>query len=205
MTESTRGVRAQAGVGTVILLVAALLVAATTIGVFFEVAGTVEDDTAAAGSNAAEEFTGQLEVLAASGTVDDGTIEVVNLTVKQGTDSGTTDLRTATVQWIGPNGAETLTNAGTADDGPDFGITTVVDEDGSGPVLSSDTDRAILTIDPGTGINATTTVDGRTVDIDETGPALEPGDRVTIDIVTDGETRYPISVPLELDRSTVEL
>jgi len=197
--------RGQVGVGTVIVLIAVLLVAVTTVGVFFEVAGTLQGDTGAAGEAASDRFTGQLEVVAVTGTVQDGTVEVVNITVGQATQSGTTDLRDATVQWVGPGGAATLVWAGADADGPTFGLTTVRDDDGSGPVLDSVRDRAILTVDPGSGINATTEVDGETVDVRQVGPALEPGDTVDVAVVTDGSARYRIQVPLTLDGETVEL
>jgi flagellin FlaB len=197
--------RGQVGIGTIIVLVAALLVAITTVGVFFEVAGSLQSDTAATSEGAADRFTGRLEVIAVTGTVQDGAVEVVNVTVGQASATGATDLRAATVQWVGPAGAPTLVWAGRTD-GPGFGITAVRDADGSGLVLNDDRDRAVLTIDPGTGINATTTVDGETVDIEETGPALEPREQVTVDITTDTTTSYRIQVPVSLpDSGTVDL
>lgn len=197
--------RAQIGLGTIIVLIAVLLVAVTTVGVFFEVAGTLQGDTETAGDATADRFTGRLEVVAATGTVQDGTVEVVNVTVGQATNRGVTDLREATVQWVGPAGAETLVWAGTDEAGPTFGITPVRDDDGSGRVLTSDSDRAVLTIDPGPGINATTEIDGETVDIRQVGPALEPGETVAVDVVTDETTSYRLRVPLTLEGESVEL
>lgn len=193
--------RAQAGIGTLIILIAALLIAAMAAGVFFETAGVLEGQTQETSDDVSGQLNGRIDVIVVSGQVQDGEIEVVNLTVKSG---GTVDLREVTIQWLGPSTTETLVWAGSDSDGPTFGVTMVEGDDDW--VLDEDTDRAVLTIDPGTGINATTTIDGETVDIEETGPPLQENDEVTVNVVTDSQTTYDIRVPQSLGSSgTVEL
>ncbi|MFC7132886.1 MULTISPECIES: archaellin/type IV pilin N-terminal domain-containing protein [Salinibaculum] len=192
MTPHTRE-RGQAGIGTLIILIAAMLIAALSVGVMFETTGLLQGKTASASGDVSDQITGQIEIIAVSGQVYDGTtVDVVNVTVKSA-DGKAVDLRDATIQWVGPSGAATLVWAGANATGPTFGITMV----GSAGqrVLADDTDRATLTIDPGDAINATTRIDGQTVDIEETGAGLQPGDRVSVDIVTDSTTTYSLRVP----------
>jgi archaellin len=195
--------KAQSGIGTLIILIVALLIATTTAGVLFEVTGLLQGETGSASDDAADQLSGQLAVVAATGDVENGTIEVITLTVK--TDgSGTVDLRDATIQWVGPSGATTLVWAGSNSSGPSFGAT-LVNGDGP-PVLTRESDRASLVIDPGTAVNATTTIDGRTVDIEETGPALEANTQVDLSLVTESTTTYRILVPVSLEgKSRVNL
>lgn len=195
-SDRKAGEKAQSGIGTLIILIAALLIATTTAGVLFEVTGFFQGETESASDDTADQLSGQLAVVAATGDVENGTVELVTLTVKTA-GSGTVDLRDATIQWLGPSGATTLVWAGTESSGPSFGAT-LVNGDGP-PVLTRESDRASLVIDPGTAINATTTIDGRTVDIEETGPALNASTQVDLSLVTDSTTTHRLLVPVLLE------
>ncbi|WP_340097869.1 archaellin/type IV pilin N-terminal domain-containing protein [Salinibaculum salinum] len=178
--------RAQSGIGTLIILIAAILVATMAAGVFFDVAGLLQGETASTSEGVSQQFDGRLEIVSVSGEVSDDTVDRVNVTVKLSSDSGTADLSAATIQWIGPAGVETLTWDGQNTTGSTFGITVFGRPD---TVLDAGTDRATFTIDPETF-----------------GSALEPGDTVTITIGTDSELVYRLRVPRSLEgKSTVGL
>lgn len=203
-TGDRQETRAQAGIGTLIILIAALLVASIAVGVFFETTGFLSGKTTATSDDVSDQLNGRLEIVAVTGKVHDGTVEVVNITVKTAS-NGVVDLRNATIQWVGPSDATTLVWAGKNREGPNFGITKVSGS-GTDRILDSESDRATITIDPGTAINATTTIDGQTVDIVETGPALEENDVVAVDIITDSTTSYRIRVDGSLEgRSRISL
>jgi archaellin len=178
-----------------IILIAALLIAATTAGVFFETAGLFRGETESTSEDVSNQLSGRLDVLAVSGRVYDGTaVEVVNITVKPSGDRPV-DLRRATLRWLGPSGATDIVWAGTDPSGPTFGITMESTSDRTPGVLTAESDRATITVDPGDDINATTRIDGGTVDIASTGPALEPGEEVVLDILTESRTTYRLRVP----------
>ncbi|MEF8785934.1 MAG: archaellin/type IV pilin N-terminal domain-containing protein [Haloarculaceae archaeon] len=178
--------RAQSGIGTLIILIAAILVATMAAGVFFDIAGLLQGETESTSEGVSQQFDGRLEIVSVSGEVSNDTVDRVNVTVKLSSDSGTADLSAATIQWIGPAGVETLTWDGENTTGSTFGITVFGRSD---TVLDAGTDRATFTIDPETF-----------------GPALEPGDVVTITIGTDSELVYRLQVPRSLEgRSTVGL
>jgi flagellin-like protein len=204
--RSSGGDRAQSGIGTLIILIAALLIAAATAGVFFETAGLFRGETESTSEDVSNQLSGRLDVLAVSGQVYDGrVIEVVNITVKPSGDRAV-DLRRATLQWVGPSGAADIVWAGSNASGPTFGITMESTADGALGVLTAESDRTRIEVAPGDGINATTRIDGERVDIADTGPALEPGERVLVDILTESRTTYRLRVPEILrDNETVGL
>jgi len=197
--------RAQAGVGTLVILIAAMLIAALTVGVFFETAGTFQTETEDTSDDVTDQLTGRLEVIAVSGQVANGsTIELVNITVKSA-DGRAIDLQEGTIQWVGPSGSASLVWAGKRTNGPTFGIT-MVESSTERRVLTGETDRATLTVDPGNAINATTRINGTVVDIGDTGPGLQPGERVLVELLTESSTSYRITVPDRLsDNETVSL
>ncbi|WP_302081722.1 archaellin/type IV pilin N-terminal domain-containing protein [Salinibaculum rarum] len=184
--EHARTNRAQSGIGTLIILIAAILVATMAAGVFFDIAGLLQSESASTSEGVSQQLEGRLEIISVSGEVSSGTVDRVNVTVKLSSDSGVTDLRAATIQWIGPRGAETLTWSGQDSTGPSFNITTFGSPE---PVLDAGTDRATFTID-----------------LETFDSTLEPGDVVTLTIVTNTELVYRLQVPRSLSgRSTVGL
>ena len=177
--------RAQSGIGTLIILIAAILVATMTVGVFFDVAGLLSGQTSSASEDISDTFDGRVTIVAVSGHVANGEIDRVNVTIKPSSNDASVDLRAASVQWVGPSGVRTYVWNGSDDGGPTFGVTTYNDGGPEG-VLSSDTDRATLTIEP---------------------PApLADSDRVSFTLVGETEISYRFRVPSPLPaRSTVGL
>jgi archaellin len=197
--------RGQGAIGTVVVLIAALLIATMAAGALFETTDLLSSETDETSDEVRERLTGRLDVVAASGVVANGTVEAVNLTVRPA-GSGTVDLRELTIGWVGPAGARTLVYASSnTTAGPNFGARAV---GSSGLVLESDRDRAVLTLDPGGEIDATHAVDGRTVDIATTGPALSPGGSVGLTFTTGSGSRtsHELRVPRPLpDQQRVAL
>lgn len=184
--EHGRADRAQSGIGTLIILIAAILVATMAAGVFFDIAGLLQGETESTSEGVSQQFDGRLEIVSVSGEVSNDTVDRVNVTVKLSSDSGVADLSSATIQWIGPAGVETLTWDGENTTGPTYGVTVF---GGPDPVLDSGTDRATFTID-----------------VETFGPALEAGDVVSITITTNSELVYRLQVPRSVvGRSTVAL
>lgn len=146
--------------------------------------------TAAAEQDESPKISSRVTVVAGAGDVVDGHVETVNLTVMRAAGASDIDLSNATIQWIGPDTATTLT-AGDTTTGDTFVVEPVKDADDSVPVLNEHDDRFKLTIDAS-----------------EVGSALSAGDELQLTITTQygAKTTYWVSVPDDLSgESTVRL
>lgn len=84
------------------------------------------------------------------GHADDKTVEAIDhldLLVHTGPGAGNINLDEVTIQYIGPNGAQTLTSASSSGGTGDFTITAIKDSGDTAPVLTDSGDRMELGID----------------------------------------------------------
>ena len=203
--ESSRGdPRGQVGIGTLIVFIAMVLVAAIAAGVLINTAGFLQTKSEETGQQSGQQVTNRLQVDAVVGTnlkpkppSEHEYVGVVNVTVKKSPGASNVDLENATVQWIGSSGtynliATTVNSKSAATDGR-FNVTSFKDADGSKPVLNSPDDRMILTLDIGeddTGYNTVgwTDEEGNLVsgDVEFGGvdTRLKEGQSVTLRITT---------------------
>lgn len=116
---------------------------------------------------------------------ENGTIDRVNLTVRQGTED--VNLSTTTIEWLGPHAGTNLVfaterevAAGPPDD-PYFRAIPIRDRDASAPVMNDQSDRFELVINV------------RSV----AGEQLSPGESVDLKLVTSRRavTHYTIEIP----------
>ncbi len=144
--------RGQVGIGTLIVFIAMVLVAAIAAGVLINTAGYLQSDSQATGQGASEATSNRVQVVSATGTniTSDG-IGVVNLIVKRGPGAGNIDLGTSTVQWVGPNGSFYQLAENGSDGNPDgrFVVNEIQDSDDSKPVLNDQEDRLQIQLDLG--------------------------------------------------------
>jgi flagellin FlaB len=144
--------RGQVGIGTLIVFIAMVLVAAIAAGVLINTAGFLQSSSEATGEGASDATSNRLQVVSATGTSlgDDG-VGVVSLTVKAGPGASNIDLETTTVQWVGPSGSfyQLAENGASGDPDGRFSIETVQDTDGSSPVLNEQEDRLTIKLDLG--------------------------------------------------------
>ncbi|WP_396612448.1 archaellin/type IV pilin N-terminal domain-containing protein [Haloferax sp. S1W] len=194
--------RGQVGIGTLIVFIAMVLVAAIAAGVLVNTAGFLQATAEDAAQESMNKVTNRVEVLNAHGVVGtDGNIKDINLTVRLAAGSGSVDLNTTTVKYLSPTTAQTLTNQTTAggDDGTpntadadEFGIKQVAGNDDTFGVLESMDDRYELRLAP-SDIESDTNGAG-----DDKG--LSTGDQVTLEITSrnGGTTTVIFSVPQQL-------
>ncbi|WP_276301544.1 archaellin/type IV pilin N-terminal domain-containing protein [Halorussus lipolyticus] len=186
-TENWRPDRAQVGIGTLIVFIAMVLVAAIAAGVLINTAGFLQTKSEQTGTEATGQVTNRVNVVSTVGIVgNDDSIHLVNLTVMKSSGSGDVNLSTATVEWLGPDDASILTRAkdGTAD-GQHFNITTIRDVDDTSPVLVDQGDRFRVTLDA--------------TQLTEKNHGLKESEDFTIKIVTSaGAVTYHHSVPQTL-------
>ncbi|MFB6217562.1 MAG: archaellin/type IV pilin N-terminal domain-containing protein [Halobacteriaceae archaeon] len=188
--------RGQVGIGTLIVFIAMVLVAAIAAGVLINTAGFLQSQSEQTGEQSSQQVTNRLQSVSETGTVrggDDPAVEEVNLTVKKAPGAEDIDLDNVTIQWNGPDGVTTLTSVNANDALGDFNISTIKDADSSSPVLNDPDDRIDV------GINASF--------IAETSE-LEAGETVTLTITTQsgGTTEVRLQAPESLsNKEAVEL
>jgi flagellin FlaA/flagellin FlaB len=168
-----------------------VLVAAIAAGVLINTAGFLQSKSEQTGQDSSAQVSNRMVVVSGFGNVTTNEdIDRVNLTVMRGAGSDDINLEKATVEWIGPNAATTLTYGDTAD-ASNFTVGEIKDPDGSSPVLNSQDDRLEVVFN-------TSAIGGE----------LTQGETVELKLTTQygAVTIYRISVPQSLsDKSAVSV
>ncbi|MFD1599435.1 archaellin/type IV pilin N-terminal domain-containing protein [Halobellus rarus] len=211
MFEENDADRGQVGIGTLIVFIAMVLVAAIAAGVLVNTAGFLQATAEDAGQESVDKVTNRLDVVSSHGLVNDTNdgkaIDSLNLTVRLAAGSGSVSLESTTIKYVSGTTAENLvfenetTNDGKDlgnvtryDSGTGFGLNTseytayALEDDGdtSYPVLNSQADRFEIVIN-------TSLVEGN-----EEG--LGTGDSVELDITSrdGGSTQVIFTMPQQL-------
>ncbi|ELZ47031.1 flagellin [Halorubrum californiense DSM 19288] len=104
--------RGQVGIGTLIVFIAMVLVAAIAAGVLINTAGFLQTQAEATGEESTAQVSDRLQIVSQSGNVtgpDDGRyIDQLNITVAQSPGAGNVDLNQTSVELIGTAGQETF-------------------------------------------------------------------------------------------------
>ena len=195
--------RGQVGIGTLIVFIAMVLVAAIAAAVLINTAGLLQQRAQATGKEATEQTSTGLNVVSASGKVYDDTsgdndaVYSVNITVKLRPGSLNIDLSETVVQYIDDTTSAELTYVGTMNtegNSTCFGVFEIQDPDDSLPVINDREDVAIINLNvskirKGSDTSALVT-DG-----------IGEGDSATIKIIppTGATTVFTFVVPQSVD------
>ena len=132
--------RGQVGIGTLIVFIAMVLVAAIAAGVLINTAGFLQSSAEQTGQESQDQVTNRVHVVSKTGTVVAGNVDTVTLSMKRSSGADDIDLSSTTVQWLGPDGQTDLTYTASPANATKFNVTDVQDESGSEPVLDEQSD-----------------------------------------------------------------
>ncbi|QLG28466.1 flagellin [Halorarum halophilum] len=190
--------RGQVGIGTLIVFIAMVLVAAIAAGVLINTAGFLQSKAQATGEQSSAQVSDRLQAVSTTGEVSGDQVVKVNVIVSQAPGAGEIDLRNVSVNWIGPDGTYTIVHDKVDDSATSadskFNVTEVKDADNSASVLNDADDRLRMTFDLNSG--------------DNKPDVLDEGESVTIKINTmsGSTTAIRFTVPESLSgKSGVEL
>ncbi|MDL0120373.1 flagellin [Halobacterium salinarum] len=184
--------RGQVGIGTLIVFIAMVLVAAIAAGVLINTAGFLQSKGSATGEEASAQVSNRINIVSAYGNVNSEEVDYVNLTVRQAAGADNINLSKSTIQWIGPDKATTLTHANAADKttlGEEFNTTSIKGNNDNVLVQQSDRIKVIMYA---SGVSST----------------LGAGDEVQLTVTTQygSKTTYWANVPESLkDKNAVTL
>jgi len=209
MIEDTDADRGQVGIGTLIVFIAMVLVAAIAAGVLVNTAGFLQATAEDAGQESVDKVTNRLDVVSQHGIVnktgsDSKAVDSLNLTVRLAAGSGAVSLEDTTIKYVSGSEAKNLVyeNTGTEGElGPvnksssgtskglndtEFTAYDLEDSSTSFPVLNEQADRFELVI------NASV--------VEQNGAGLGTGDSVELEITSrsGGSTQVILTMPQQL-------
>ncbi|WP_135830187.1 archaellin/type IV pilin N-terminal domain-containing protein [Halorussus halobius] len=211
--------RGQVGIGTLVVFIAMVLVAAIAAGVLVNTAGFLQSKSEQTGQDSTAQVSNRVQVVSAyaevgftdlgfptaGGTYKSGgdVVDYAEVVVTSGSGAGTVDLRDATITWNGPNRTQHLTwrdpfdreenAAKIAANTTRFSAVSLTDDD---PALLDETgDRLKIAIDA-EAISDDANDDAYVGDTDPPG-GFYPGQEATIRITTSSGavTTYQLTVP----------
>ena len=196
--------RGQVGIGTLIVFIALVLVAAIAAGVLINTAGFLQTQAEETGQESTDQVADNINVIGQVGNVTNpGTgneIDYANLTVQRTAGSGEIDLTGLSIQYVGDNGFANLVHGTSETAAGDAGylVQVITAESDTDAVITNDGDRYEIVIpfdeddgDYSTSDDVVVANSGATLNFDNTGLSpLAESSSAELEVTTDaGATR----------------
>jgi len=139
---TNREERGQVGIGTLIVFIAMVLVAAIAAGVLINTAGFLQTQAEATGEESTDLVSERIDVTSEVGIVGsqaNGELSEIRLSVSGAPGADQIDLSETTIQAVGPGGQQNLVFVSNTETGNTQLSTTEAIEDGTGPTLTVNT------------------------------------------------------------------
>jgi len=185
--------RGQVGIGTLIVFIAMVLVAAIAAGVLINTAGLLQSQAEATGEESSEQVTDRVQISTVTGTSGDNPnealaeeeIDRIKLTVLRSPGAGDIDLTNAIIEVFAEGQSGTLTWDGNDGDSDDFEDTIPDETDESEGNIDAD-QFAIQDIQGADDGSLSDSSDRATLafDLSESADSLSEGDSVQISVTT---------------------
>ncbi|WP_396612957.1 archaellin/type IV pilin N-terminal domain-containing protein [Haloferax sp. S1W] len=191
----TNDKRGQVGIGTLIVFIAMVLVAAIAAGVLVNTAGFLQATAEDAGQQSVDKVTNRVEVLNSHGVVgNNSTIKYINMSVRLAAGSSSVDMNETSIKYLSGSEVQQLTNNSSASplaNGSKFRLNEITDDDGSFGVLNSMSDRYEVVINAGAIETGT---------YNDANDGLATGETVRLEITsrTGGTTTVILTMPQQL-------
>ncbi|MFB6071197.1 MAG: archaellin/type IV pilin N-terminal domain-containing protein [Halanaeroarchaeum sp.] len=183
--------RGQVGIGTLIVFIAMVLVAAIAAGVLINTAGFLQTKSQATGEEASAQVSNRVQVVAAYGNVNtatdnvtDNTIDYINISVMRSPGADNINVSKATINWIGPKRATTLTYVSSVG-GLNSETFTTVQIQGDDQVLKNEDTRIKVVIN-------STLVKNDVDSLSSEMAGLDEGEEVSLTITTQYGSKTPV-------------
>jgi len=213
-----RNERGQVGIGTLIVFIALVLVAAIAAGVLINTAGFLQTQAEQTGEDSTSQVANNINVIGEVGVVNDTNdgINQTRLTVQRSPGSDNVDLTELSIQYVGDNGFANYIHTSKNPSDNSYGIEAITASSSGDAVMTDDSDRYQIIIpfeavlSDGTSPNyAEAGGTGNTDELNSTLSDLATGNEAELEITTaDRATRNAfIQVPdtIESDESEVTL
>ncbi|WP_049907116.1 archaellin/type IV pilin N-terminal domain-containing protein [Halovivax asiaticus] len=132
--------RGQVGIGTLIVFIAMVLVAAIAAGVLISTAGQLQAQGEATGEDSQSQVSDTVTVVHSVGETDsNNTVTQLNLTVMRSPGASAIQLEEATIHYTSSSTSDTLVSSASGGTAPHFSV--------SNPVLTESGEESVITID----------------------------------------------------------
>ena len=211
--------RAQVGIGTLIVFIAMVLVAAIAAGVLLNTAGMLQTQAEQTGIESTQQVANNLNVITETGIVghSEETIDEVRIGVQPAAGSGVLDLEQVTAQYVSDNSFGSfvhISSASLAGSGTVFSTEPITANDGQDNVMTDSSDRYNLVFPLGDErpfvVDADLSGDEGTLAIDEDGNEVvlaesDEADRIAaLDVVVeDSAVKGDVAAAFAVDEAAV--